>query len=250
MSVTKLGSRFDQVDARFGQVDVGFGKVDQEILEIGRRHIEENQIELRNLLMPGWTEQGHDSELASYQSRLEKEFAIIPSLIKQLRGQRHQLIFSLIEQRQWMQEEVPMEKIITNITFQLLQRWSEDVHDWKQFNEVQQELKNHTWAEDFVSLRRVLVILLEQFEETTIILDRIDRAKRTQKMIKALIPILSESRRIARILLVTKQPASTAMEWEYDISAEVKQKVTYLQIDGWHQEQDEQSRTSRRRRRH
>ncbi|KAL8647693.1 MAG: hypothetical protein Q9210_005402 [Variospora velana] len=292
----QVDTRIDQVDARFGQVDARFGQVDKKILEIKQRHIEENQIELRNLLMPGWTEQVHDSELASYQSLLEKEFgadciertlsdlrgreeyvqwrnikqscilrlsghtsndtglcwlsAIIPGLIKQLRRQKHQLIFSLIEQQPWMQEEVPMEKIITNITFQLLQRWSEDVHDWKRFNEVQQELKKkHTWAEDLVSLRRVLVLLLAQFEETTIILDRIDRAKQTPKIIKTLLQILSESHRIARVLLVTK-PASTAIEWEYDISDELKQKVTYLKIDGWDQEQDEQSRTSRRRRRH
>lgn len=143
-----------------------------------------------------------------------------------------------------------MKKIITNITFQLLQRWSEDVHDWKLFNEVQQELKKPTWAEDLGSLRRVLLTLLAQFEETTIILDRIDRAKQAPKVIHTLLQILSESSCVARILLVTSPTSTAAIEWKYDISDEVKQKVTYLEIAGWDQEQDEQSRASRRRRGH
>ncbi|KAL8647629.1 MAG: hypothetical protein Q9226_006353 [Calogaya cf. arnoldii] len=305
-----VASRFDQVNTRLDQVDARFGPVNKKILgehiiacgrsaidwilciELEQHRIEENQIELRNHLMPGWTDQVHDSELASYQSLLEHEFgvdciertlsdlcgreeyaqwrnnkqscilrlsgytsnctglcwlsAIIPSLIKQLRGQKHHLIFCLIQQQHWMEEEVPMEKILTNITFQLLQRWSENVHDWKLFSEVHQELKKHTWAEDLVSLRRVLVTVLAQLEETTIILDRIDRAKQAPKVIKTLLQILSESHCVARILLVTK-PASTAMEWELDTSDEVKQKVTYLEIDGWDQEQDEPKSTSRRR---
>ncbi|KAL8877896.1 MAG: hypothetical protein Q9192_008572, partial [Flavoplaca navasiana] len=152
-------------------------------------------------------------------------------------------------QHYWMEKEVSMEKIITNITFQLLQRWSENVHDWKIFNEVLQQLKKHSLAEDLVSLCRVLVTVLAQFEETTIILDRIDRAKQAPKVIKMLLQILSESYCVARILLVTK-PASTAMDWELDISDEVKQKVTYLEIEGWDQEQDEQRSTPRRRRLH
>ena len=175
--------------------------------------------------------------------------AIIPSLIKQLREQKHQLIFSLIQQEHWMEEEVPMKKIINNITFQLLQRWAENVQDWKLFHEVHQELKKHTWAEDPVSLRRVLVTVLTQFEEVTIILDRIDRAKQAPKVIKTLLQILSESHCVARILLVTK-PASTAIEWESDISDEVKQEITYLEIGEWHQEQDGQRSTPRRRKLH
>ena len=264
-------------------------------IEIEQHRIEENQIELRSLLMPGWTEQVHNSELASYQSLLTHAFgadciertlsdlckreeyaqwrkykqscilrlsgltsnsaglcwlsAIIPGLIKQLRGQKHQLIFFLVQQQYWMEKEVPMEKIITSITFQLLQRWSENVHDWKLFNEVHQQLKKHSLAKDLVSLCRVLVTVLAQFEETTIILDRIDRAKQAPKVIKTLLQILSESYCVARILLVT-EPASTAMDWDLDISDEVKQKVTYLEISGWDQEEDEQRSTPRRRRLH
>ncbi|KAL9035956.1 MAG: hypothetical protein Q9180_004576 [Flavoplaca navasiana] len=269
--------------------------VQNQFSEIEQHRIAENQIELRGLLMPGWTEQVHDSELASYQSLLTDEFgadciertlsdlcrreeyaqwrkhkqscilrlsgltsnntglcwlsAIIPSLIKQLRGQRHQLIFFLVQQQYWMEKEVPMEKIVTNIIFQLLQRWSENVHDWKLFNEVHQQLKKHSLAEDLVSLCRVLVTVLAQFEETTIILDRIDRAKQAPKFIKTLLQILSESYCVVRILLVTK-PASTAIDWELDTSDEVKQKVTYLKISGWGQEEDEQRSTPRRRRLH
>ncbi|KAL9628112.1 MAG: hypothetical protein Q9204_006105 [Flavoplaca sp. TL-2023a] len=308
-----VASRFDEVNTRLDQVDVRFGQVDKKILgehtiacsrsaidwifyiEIEQHRIEENQIELRSLLLPGWTERVHDSELASYQSLLTHEFgadciertlsdlcmreeyaqwrnykqscilrlsglrsysaglcwlsAIIPSLIKQFRGQKHQLIFFLVQQKYWMEKEVPMEKIITSITFQLLQRWSENVHDWKLFNEVLQKLKEHSLAKDIVSLCRVLVTILAQFEETTIILDRIDRAKQAPKVIRTLLQLLSESYCIARILLVT-EPTSTALDWELDISDVVKQKVTYLEINGWDQEEEEQRSTPRRRRLH
>lgn len=146
-----------------------------------------------------------------------------------------------------------MNEILTEIIVQLLRLGSEDVRDRKRFNEVHQSLISRTWTEDPVSLCKILVAVLGLFEETTIILDRIDRAKfkgRAPRFVETLLQALSESDCVARILLVAK-PTSMAAEWELDMSDEVKQKVTYLGIDGWDwdQNQDEQGSTPRRRRR-
>ena len=165
---------------------------------------------------------------------------IIPGLMDIIRGEGQHVVFHLTQRQHYMPEEaqeVSMREIVSSIIFQLLQLMSQRLRNRKQFDELYQMLNKGTWSADLKSMCRMLVTVLEEFEEMNIILDRIDRATctgRAPRFVEKLLETLSTSKSNTRILLVTN-PAF-AMDWDIELSDDMRRKDMYLEIAEWDQE--------------
>ncbi|KAL9126195.1 MAG: hypothetical protein Q9217_004724 [Psora testacea] len=171
----------------------------------------------------------------------------VPGLVEKLRLEGQHVVFHLTQRQHWMQDDVPVQEIVSSIIYQLLQLKPQTLHDRKWFDELHRRLKRDAWCTDLTLLCKTLVMVLEEFEVTNIILDRIDRGMcsgRSPRFIERLLEALSASTCNTRILLVTN-PA-TGLDWELDLSDDTKKKCMYLEIAQW----DQEVITPRRRKRH
>ena len=172
---------------------------------------------------------------------------IVPGLVEKLRLEGQEVVFHLTQRQQWMPDGVPMQEVVSSLIFQLLQLKSPTLRDRKRFDEIQRTLSTDTWCRDLTSMCKTLVTVLEEFEVTNVILDRIDRglcSGKAPRFVERLLETLSASKCHTRILLITDPASGT--RWDIDLSDEMKKKEMYLEIAQW----DQEAITPRRRKRH
>jgi len=169
----------------------------------------------------------------------------VPGLVDRLQLEGQQVIFHLSQRQHSMPYGVPIQEIVGSVIFQLLQLKSQILRDRRWFDELHRRLKMDSWSRDLKFVCQTLVMVLEEFEVTNIILDRIDRAVcsgKAPRFIQRLLETLASSRCHTRILLVT--PSGT--EWDMERSDDMKRKCMYLDIA----QLNEEVITPRRRKRH
>ena len=175
--------------------------------------------------------------------------SIVPSLVETLRLEGHPVVCHLTQRHHSTVDEVSMHDIISSIMFQLLVHATKARQSREYFNDIHRLLTGKDWCKDLATLSRTLVRVLECFELTYIVLDRLDRATcrgKTPKFIEYLLEALSASKCQTRIILVCKPAAASS--WNLDLSKEIEKMQIYFDISEW--DQEENALTPRRLNRH
>lgn len=99
----------------------------------------------------------------------------VPVLVDNLQLEGQKVIFHLSQRQHSLQDGVPIQEIVGSVIFQLLQLKSQILRDRRWFDELHRRLKMDSWSTDLRFVCQTSVMVLEEFEVTNIILDRIDR---------------------------------------------------------------------------
>ena len=87
----------------------------------------------------------------------------VPGLVDRLRLEDQPTFFYLMHCRHWMEDDMPMNDIVSSVIMQLLQVRSKDLRDWKRFDAIHRMLQSDLWSKDLNSVCKTLVIVLEEF---------------------------------------------------------------------------------------